>query len=169
MPLQLLPDRPLPAHLPRMPTKSQSFRRSGRPRKSSLPKRRNPWTLLQRELAFEQDNVYSKPDYASNTAGLAKLEDLKQQLTDKQQAVDALKTRLDALLDSIGAAPAPPAVPPAILRSPDPQSSGLAAGRIFLSSFIFLFHYFVNFLPRLLRILSSTRGQFSPRDGFPCN
>jgi hypothetical protein len=79
--------------------------------------------LAQRELGLEQDNVYSKPDYTSNTAGLAKLEDLKQQLTGKQQAVDDLKTRLAALLDSIGAAPAPPAAPsaPPVPPSTPPQ------------------------------------------------
>jgi uncharacterized coiled-coil protein SlyX len=64
---------------------------------------------------LEQDNVYSKPNYASDTAGKTKLDDLKRQVTDKQQTVDALKTRLAALLDSLGStAPAAPAAPPQI-------------------------------------------------------
>src|SRR5271156_4681979 len=50
--------------------------------------------LLQRELSLEQDNVYSKTNYASDTAGKAKIDDLKLQVTDKQQALDALKARL---------------------------------------------------------------------------
>jgi uncharacterized coiled-coil protein SlyX len=81
--------------------------------KKQLAEAQKGMDLVQRELSLEQDNVYSKPDYTSNTAGLAKLEDLKQQLTDKQQAVDALKAHLAELLDSIGAAPEPPAAPTA--------------------------------------------------------
>jgi hypothetical protein len=81
--------------------------------KKQLAEAQKAMDLAQRGLGLEQDNVYSKPDYTSNTAGLAKLDDLKQQLTDKQQSVDALKTRLAELLDSVGAAPAPPAAPAA--------------------------------------------------------
>lgn len=69
--------------------------------------------LLQRELALEQDNVYSKPNSASDTAGNAKLDDLTQQLAGKQQTVEALKARLEALLGSaVTAAPAKPPAPP---------------------------------------------------------
>jgi hypothetical protein len=69
--------------------------------------------LLQRELSLEQDNVYSKPNSASDTAGKAKLDDLIQQLAGKQQSVDALKARLEALLGSAAAAaPAKPPTPP---------------------------------------------------------
>jgi uncharacterized coiled-coil protein SlyX len=69
--------------------------------------------LLQRELALEQDNVYSKPNSASDTAGKAKLDDLTQQLAGKQQSVEALKARLEALLGSAGTpAPAKPPTPP---------------------------------------------------------
>jgi hypothetical protein len=69
--------------------------------------------LLQRELSLEQDNVYSKPNSASDTAGKAKLDDLTQQLAGQQQTVEALKARLEALLGSAGAAaPAKPPAPP---------------------------------------------------------
>lgn len=69
--------------------------------------------LLQRELSLEQDNVYSKPNSAIDTAGKAKLDDLTQQLAGKQQTVEALKARLEALLGSAGtAAPAKPSAPP---------------------------------------------------------
>ncbi len=54
--------------------------------------------LLQREQSLEQNNYYSKTDYAHDTAGKVKLDALKQQISDKQQDVDALKTRLAALL-----------------------------------------------------------------------
>jgi uncharacterized coiled-coil protein SlyX len=75
--------------------------------------------LLQRELALEQDNVYSKTNYASDTAGKAKLDAMLAQITDKQQSVDALKARLAALLGSLGtSAPAAPATPPAAPPQP---------------------------------------------------
>ena len=74
--------------------------------------------LLQRELALDQDTVYSNPNYTDNPTGTAKLDDLKQQIADKQQVVDDLKARVAALQDSLGsqppaapAAPAPPAPP----------------------------------------------------------
>jgi hypothetical protein len=70
--------------------------------------------ILQRELALEQDNVYSKTNYQADTAGKAKLDDIKQQISDKQQTVEDLKTRFAALQESMGnSAPAEaPATPP---------------------------------------------------------
>jgi uncharacterized coiled-coil protein SlyX len=83
--------------------------------KKQLAEAQKNLELVRRELGLEQDNVYSKTNYASDTAGKAKLNDLKQQITDKQQAVDALKSKLAALLESsVGTAPAAPAPPPQI-------------------------------------------------------
>jgi hypothetical protein len=75
--------------------------------------------LAKRELAVEQDNVYSKPDFQNDTAGLAKIDDLKQQIADKQQAVEDLKAHI-ADLESKAAAQAPaseepPQTPPSVL------------------------------------------------------
>ncbi len=53
--------------------------------------------LLQREQSLENDRYYSQTDYAQDTAGKAKLDDLKQQATDKQQELDRLKARLAEL------------------------------------------------------------------------
>ena len=53
--------------------------------------------LLQREHALDSDAYYSKTNYASDTAGKAKLDAEKQQISDKQQEVDRLKTRLAAV------------------------------------------------------------------------
>jgi hypothetical protein len=65
--------------------------------------------LLQREQTLENDRYYSQTDYAHDTAGKAKLDDLKQQVTDKQQELDRLKARLAELqLAQSGAASAPP-------------------------------------------------------------
>jgi len=53
--------------------------------------------LAQRELALDQDTYFSKPDYAGDTAGKAKLDSEKQQISDMQQEIEKLKTRLAAL------------------------------------------------------------------------
>ena len=81
--------------------------------KQQLAEAQKEFDLLQRELALEQDNIYSKTNYASDTAGKAKLDDLKQQVAGKQQALDALKARLESLLGTAATtAPAPPSTPP---------------------------------------------------------
>src|SRR5713101_7158212 len=65
--------------------------------------------LLQREQSLEQDNYYSKTDYAHDTAGKAKLDALKQQISDKQQELERLKARLAELQRAQnGSASAPP-------------------------------------------------------------
>jgi hypothetical protein len=53
--------------------------------------------LARRELALDQDTLYSNPDWEHDTAGKAKLAALQQQINDKQQAIDRMKTRLAAL------------------------------------------------------------------------
>jgi hypothetical protein len=53
--------------------------------------------LAQRQAALDQDSFLSQPDYAHDTAGKANLERDKQQINDKQQEVERLKTRLAAL------------------------------------------------------------------------
>jgi hypothetical protein len=64
--------------------------------------------LLQREFQLDQDAFYSSPDYANNTSGKAKLDAMKQQIADKQQELDRLKSELAAL----PAAPETPATTP---------------------------------------------------------
>jgi hypothetical protein len=66
--------------------------------KQKLAEAQKALELVQRELALEQDNVYSKTGYQSDTAGKAKLEELTAQLGDKQHAVDELKAQLAELL-----------------------------------------------------------------------
>jgi hypothetical protein len=63
--------------------------------------------LLQREYQLDQDSYYSKVDYAKDTAGKDKLDAEKQQITEKQQELDQLKTQLAALPQE-SPAPAPP-------------------------------------------------------------
>ena len=65
--------------------------------------------LLQREQSLENDSYYSQTDYAHDTAGKAKLDDLKQQVTDKQQELERLKARLAELQPAqSGGASTPP-------------------------------------------------------------
>jgi hypothetical protein len=67
--------------------------------------------LALRELSLDQDTFYSNTDYAHDTAGKAKLDEEKQQTTDKQQEVDRLVARLAAMLPSEPAAATPPPKP----------------------------------------------------------
>lgn len=50
--------------------------------------------LLQREQSLEQDSYFSNPDYSRDTAGKAKLDALKQQVSDKQLDLEKLKAHL---------------------------------------------------------------------------
>ena len=67
--------------------------------------------LVLREQSLENDKFYSNTDYAHDTAGKAKLDELLQQATDKQQVLDRLKAHLAQLLppqDSSASAPPKP-------------------------------------------------------------
>jgi hypothetical protein len=71
--------------------------------------------FLQRELALQQNTYFSNPDHSHDLAGKSKLDAMLEQITDKQQAVDALKTQLAALEASSGTtAPPAPTAPPQI-------------------------------------------------------
>lgn len=84
--------------------------------KAQLEELQKELDLLQREVPLARDNLYSKPDYAHDTAGKAKLDALLQQLTGKQQDVDGLKARLATLLEQLAkeqpASAEKPATPP---------------------------------------------------------
>jgi hypothetical protein len=53
--------------------------------------------LLGRQLSLDQDSYFANPNYAGDADGKAKLDSEKQQINDKQQEVERLKTRLAAL------------------------------------------------------------------------
>jgi hypothetical protein len=74
--------------------------------------------LLKRELALDQDTYLSNADHEHDLAGKAKLDALQQQLNDKQQDVDRLKTRLAALQELHHTPPPPPAKPAAPPAAP---------------------------------------------------
>jgi len=53
--------------------------------------------VLRRQLALDQDSYLSNPDYVHDTAGKSNLDNEKQQINDKQEQIERLKTRLAAL------------------------------------------------------------------------
>jgi hypothetical protein len=53
--------------------------------------------FAKRGFALDQDSFQSNPDYAHDAAGKAKLQDEKQQISDKQQEVERLKAKLATL------------------------------------------------------------------------
>lgn len=86
--------------------------------KAELAQAEEDLKLNQRESQLEQDTVFSNPDYQHDTAGKAKLEELQQQINDKQGLVEQLRARLSELQQEInqqGATPPAsqtPATPP---------------------------------------------------------
>ena len=73
--------------------------------KEQIKQAQSDLDLVQREQALQQDTYFSNPDYVHDTAGKAKLDALKQQISDKQQELGRLKARLAELQP----APATPA------------------------------------------------------------
>jgi len=84
--------------------------------KEQIKQAQNDLDLLKREQALQQDSYYSNPDFVRDTAGKAKLDDMKQQIADKQEALDRLKDKraeLGGTMNKPAATPEnPPATPP---------------------------------------------------------
>jgi hypothetical protein len=80
--------------------------------KQQLAQEQKGLELLQRELSLQQDTYISNPDHSHDIAGKAKLDAMLQQITGKQQALDALKAQLAALQSSASSAPPTPPNPP---------------------------------------------------------
>lgn len=110
------PSAPAAATAPKENKESAAKSAEASGMKTQLEELEKELDTVRRELPLEQDNFYSKPDYARDTAGKSKLDALQQQLTDKQLNVDALKTRLAALLEQSAkeqpASTEKPATPP---------------------------------------------------------
>jgi hypothetical protein len=67
--------------------------------------------LLKRQLALNSETYYSNPDYAHDTNGKSKLDDLQKAIGDKQISVQELKQQLEELLQKAGISPDAPAPP----------------------------------------------------------
>jgi hypothetical protein len=65
--------------------------------KGELARAEEDLKLSQREASLAQDTVYSKPDYQRDKAGKAQLDAMQQQINDRQEKVEQLKTRLAAM------------------------------------------------------------------------
>ncbi|PYT50530.1 MAG: hypothetical protein DMG44_06120 [Acidobacteria bacterium] len=76
--------------------------------KEQIKQAQSDLDLAKREQALQQDTYFSNPDYVHDTAGKAKLDALKQQITDKQQELDRLKARLAELQPQGDSITAPP-------------------------------------------------------------
>lgn len=76
--------------------------------------------VLRRQLALDQESYLSKTDYAHDTAGKSNLDNEKQQINDRQEEVERLKTRLAALeeLKSHRKSPRTKVAPPAQTENP---------------------------------------------------
>ena len=81
--------------------------------KLEITEAENGLDFAQRQLALDQDSYFSKTDYARDTAGKAKIDGEKQDVSDRQQQIEKLKARLaveESKSQSKGnrAQPAPP-------------------------------------------------------------
>jgi hypothetical protein len=65
--------------------------------KGELARAEEDLKLSQREAALAQDTVYSKPDYQRDKTGKAQLDAMQQQINDRQEKLEQLKTRLAAM------------------------------------------------------------------------
>jgi hypothetical protein len=66
--------------------------------KASVARAKEDAEFLTKALGLAQDTYFSNPDYAHDTAGKAKLDDIQQQIDDKQSALAKLKAKLAELL-----------------------------------------------------------------------
>ncbi len=85
---------------PKNPTEAEKVAKERAELKEKIKQAESDLDLLQRELRLDQDSFYSNPNYAGDNAGKEKLDALKQQISDKQQDLDRLKTQLAALPES---------------------------------------------------------------------
>ena len=65
--------------------------------KSQIAQGEKDLDVLRRQLALDQDSYLSNPDYTHDTAGKSNLDNEKQQINDRQESVERLKTHLAAL------------------------------------------------------------------------
>ena len=90
--------------------------------KGELARAEEDLKLSQREASLAQDTVYSKPDYQRDTAGKAQLDAMQQQINDRQEKVEQLKTRLAAMEELQKQKGGPPAEDKAAAPPAPPQS-----------------------------------------------
>jgi hypothetical protein len=65
--------------------------------KKQLAQAQKELELSQLDLSLQQDTYFSNPDYIHDKAGKEKVDAIQQEVSEKQQSVDRLKTKLAAL------------------------------------------------------------------------
>ena len=82
--------------------------------KELLQQMQSELDILKRQLALDSDSFYSKADYAHDSDGKSRLDDLQRTIDDKKSSVEDLKQRLQALMQEAGisADAEKPAAPP---------------------------------------------------------
>jgi len=75
--------------------------------KQRIAEQKESVKLAQREIALQQDTFYSNPDYAHDQAGKDKLDAMKSELQQKQDALADLQAKLTALGGAEDSPPAP--------------------------------------------------------------
>ena len=73
--------------------------------KELLQQMQSELDLLKRRLALDSESFYSKPDYAHDSDGKAKLDELQRNIDDKKSYVDDLKKHLQELMQEAGIPP----------------------------------------------------------------
>ena len=93
---------PASANAPAQAEKDEKLKKEVAAVKEQLKEAISDLDLLQRENRLDQDTYYSKPDFASDTAGKEKLDDEQQQISNKRQEIERLKAKLANLQKSLG-------------------------------------------------------------------
>lgn len=100
---------------PASPQEADEKKRALESLKSEIAAKQTEVDLSQRELALENDNYYSKPDFSNNKEGKAKLDGLQNDLNTKKDDLAKLKAKFSELggVEEVKQPPAPaPLVPP---------------------------------------------------------
>jgi len=67
--------------------------------KDLLKQMQSELDLLKRQLALDSESFYSKPDYAHDSDGKSRLDQLQRAIDDKMSSIEDLKQRLQALIE----------------------------------------------------------------------
>lgn len=73
--------------------------------KQMLAQAQSELDLLKRQLALSNDTFYSNPDYAHDSDGKAKLDELQKTIGDEQISLQELKQKLEELMQEAGISP----------------------------------------------------------------
>lgn len=93
-----------PATAAALKEKRASLQASLESAKQAVESDKTDLDIMQRKYDLDRQNYYGKPDYASDKAGAASLDDEKQQIDGKQQEMTDAQKRVDDLQGQLAAA-----------------------------------------------------------------